>query len=340
MAAVLRPQDVTLPGEIAAWLYAPGGRDGLRRHGARPLGRARPARCPPTPSASPPPGSPCCCSTTAASAPAAASRASCWTSSASSTTGAPRSPTRAGWTVSSASGCSAPRSAAATRSSSPRASPAIAAVVAQCPMTDGLLAALMTPKLTAVKLGHVALQDQLGALAGPPPKLIKAAGRPGELAVMSSPDTVPGFESITPPDSAWVNAVAARIGLKIGALPARPPRGEIACPLLICVCEDDSLVSVEGGREGRARRAAGRARPLPDRPLRDLQRRVVRAGGVAPGGVPGAPPQVRLTMSMPRHEAVAERVDVGHAALGQDDAVRGRGRSGARRPRRGRRRPR
>ena len=33
---------------------------------------------------------------------------------------------------------------------------------------------------------------------------------------MSSPDTVPGFEAITPPDSLWVNAVAARFGLKVG----------------------------------------------------------------------------------------------------------------------------
>jgi fermentation-respiration switch protein FrsA (DUF1100 family) len=122
---------------------------------------------------------------------------------------------------------------------------AISAAVAQCPMTDGLLAALMTPPLTAVKLGRAALQDQLGSLAGRRPKLIKAAGHPGELAVMSAPDVMPGFESITPPDSAWVNAVAARIGLKIGLY--RPGRhaAKITCPLLICLAEKDSLVSVK-----------------------------------------------------------------------------------------------
>jgi fermentation-respiration switch protein FrsA (DUF1100 family) len=121
----------------------------------------------------------------------------------------------------------------------------IAAAVAQCPMTDGLLASLMTPPKTALKLGRAALQDQLGSLAGRPPKLIKAAGRPGELAVMSAPDVVPGFESITPPDSAWVNAVAARIGLKVGLY--RPGRhaAKIVCPLLVCLAENDSLVSVK-----------------------------------------------------------------------------------------------
>jgi fermentation-respiration switch protein FrsA (DUF1100 family) len=125
------------------------------------------------------------------------------------------------------------------------ADPTIAAVVAQCPMTDGLRASLKTPPLSAAKLARAALQDQLGSLAGRAPKLIKAAGRPGELAVMTAPDTVPGFESITPPDSNWRNAVAARVGLKLGLY--RPGRraAEITCPLLICVCDQDSLVSAE-----------------------------------------------------------------------------------------------
>ena len=121
----------------------------------------------------------------------------------------------------------------------------LAAVVAQCPMTDGLLASLMTPPKTIAKLARAGLQDQARALAGKPPKLIKAAGYPGELAVMSSPDTMPGFEAITPPDSLWVNAVAARFGLKVGLY--RPGRNaaRIACPLLICLCEKDSLVSTK-----------------------------------------------------------------------------------------------
>jgi dienelactone hydrolase len=123
--------------------------------------------------------------------------------------------------------------------------PAVAAVVAQCPMTDGLKASLMTPKLTAAKLAKVALQDQAGSILGRRPKLIPAVGRPGELALMSAEDAVPGFASITPPGSAWVNAVAARVGLRLGLY--RPGRhaAEITCPLLVCVCDHDSLVDVE-----------------------------------------------------------------------------------------------
>ena len=78
---------------------------------------------------------------------------------------------------------------------------------------------------------------------------------------MSSPDTVPGFGSITPPDSLWVNAVAARIGLRIGLY--RPGRNaaKIACPLLICLCEKDALVSTRRPRRSRTtpRRASSPA---------------------------------------------------------------------------------
>jgi dienelactone hydrolase len=123
--------------------------------------------------------------------------------------------------------------------------PAVAAVVAQCPMTDGLKASLMTPKLTAAKLAKVALQDQVGSYLGRRPKLIPAVGRPGELALMSAPDAVEGFESITAPGSAWVNLVAARVGLRIGLYRPGTHAADIACPLLVCVCDQDSLVDVK-----------------------------------------------------------------------------------------------
>jgi dienelactone hydrolase len=123
--------------------------------------------------------------------------------------------------------------------------PNVDAAVAQCPMTDGLLAAQRMPVKTALKVGKLALQDELGSRLGRKPKYIAAAGKPGDVAIMSAEDTLPGFESLTPPDSQWVNAVAARIGLWVGTY--RPGRhaASITCPILISVCEKDSLVSVE-----------------------------------------------------------------------------------------------
>jgi len=125
------------------------------------------------------------------------------------------------------------------------ASEAVQAAVAQCPMTDGLKASLLAPKATAAKLTKLALQDVGGARFGRAPKLVKAAGRPGEVALMSAPDTLPGFESITPPDSVWVNAISARAGLEILRYRPGTKAKEIACPLLLCLCDHDSLVDVD-----------------------------------------------------------------------------------------------
>jgi len=121
----------------------------------------------------------------------------------------------------------------------------IRAVVAQCPMTDGLKASLRVPPKTTAKLAKAALQDEIGSKLGRKPKLVKAVGKPGELALMSAPDSVPGFASLTPPGSTWVNLVAARLGLKIGLYRPGRKAKDIPCPLLICVCDGDSLVDVE-----------------------------------------------------------------------------------------------
>jgi dienelactone hydrolase len=124
-------------------------------------------------------------------------------------------------------------------------SPAIKAVVAQCPMTDGLKASLKADKRTAPKLAKLALQDRIGARFGRGPKLVKAAGRPGEVALMAAPDTLPGFESITPPDSLWRNAISARAGLAIPLYRPGTRAAEIQCPLLVCICDEDALIDVD-----------------------------------------------------------------------------------------------
>jgi pimeloyl-ACP methyl ester carboxylesterase len=119
--------------------------------------------------------------------------------------------------------------------------PSLGAVVAQCPLTDGPASALLMPKKTAAKLTKIAVQDVLGARLGRRPKLVPAVGKPGELAFLTSPDSEPGFAEMTPPDSTWVNLVAARIGLQ--TMTYRPGRKakQIPCPILLCVCEHDVL---------------------------------------------------------------------------------------------------
>jgi pimeloyl-ACP methyl ester carboxylesterase len=141
--------------------------------------------------------------------------------------------------------------------------PGLAAVIAQCPMADGLLATLKVPPLTSLKLAVAALQDQGRALAGRSPKLVPAVAQPGEVALMSSPDAVSGFASLTEEGSPWRNELAARVGLRIGLY--RPGRNasKIAAPLLVCICDEDALVSNKAAARAAKAAPRGEARHYP-----------------------------------------------------------------------------
>jgi uncharacterized protein len=118
--------------------------------------------------------------------------------------------------------------------------PSIAAVVAQAPFADGLTAVRVTPPLTALRATALGLLDQAAGLSRRDPRLMAAVGPPGSFAVMTKPDAQPGFEAIVPADSRWRNEVAARVMLRIALY--RPVRSaaNVACPLLVCVCEGDT----------------------------------------------------------------------------------------------------
>jgi fermentation-respiration switch protein FrsA (DUF1100 family) len=131
----------------------------------------------------------------------------------------------------------------------------VAAVVGQCPFVDGLVALPLLGLRNVARLTLAGLRDQVGAWLGRCPYTIPAVGDPGDLAAMTTPDARPGFAAMTPPRSSWRNEVAARILLHLAA--QRPVRraSEIACPVLLCLCEGDTLAP------GRAVVKAARAAP-------------------------------------------------------------------------------
>jgi fermentation-respiration switch protein FrsA (DUF1100 family) len=118
---------------------------------------------------------------------------------------------------------------------------AIAAVVSQCPFTDGL-ASLPKLGLRNIVMAIIAgLRDQLGALAGRTPFYVPAVGPPGTFAIMSTPDAMPGFAGITPPETLWENRVAARVGLRVGIYRPGRAAARLTCPVLFCICDRDSV---------------------------------------------------------------------------------------------------
>lgn len=119
--------------------------------------------------------------------------------------------------------------------------PGIAAAVAQCPFTDSIASIRAMNPLTAARVTARAVRDLVGSWLGKPPVMTPTAGKPGEVALMTAPDAYPGYLRLVPPDVELRNEVAARIGVKL--VTYRPGRSakKIACPILFCVCETDSV---------------------------------------------------------------------------------------------------
>jgi fermentation-respiration switch protein FrsA (DUF1100 family) len=121
----------------------------------------------------------------------------------------------------------------------------LAAIIAQCPFTDGLATLRTLNTVDLLRATAAGVRDQLGALLGRAPYYVPAVAEPGELGMMTTPDSKPGFEALVPPETRWENRVAARILLRVATY--RPGRqvARISCPVLACVCDDDSLTPAE-----------------------------------------------------------------------------------------------
>jgi dienelactone hydrolase len=122
---------------------------------------------------------------------------------------------------------------------------AIAAVISQCPFTDGFATAPKLGAVNTVKATAAGLRDQVRALGGRPPHYMPAVGEPGSFAAMTTPESKPGMVALVPDETRWENRVAARIALRIATY--RPGRRApfISCPLLGCVCDEDSLAPAD-----------------------------------------------------------------------------------------------
>ncbi|QLL07815.1 alpha/beta hydrolase [Mycobacterium vicinigordonae] len=142
--------------------------------------------------------------------------------------------------------------------------PGIAAVVAQCPFTDGLASIGAIKPLTAARVTALAARDLLAARRGKPPVLIPTAGMPGETALMTAPDAYPGYLRLVPDGVELRNEVAARIGLKV--MVYRPGRSaaKVRCPILFCVCETDSVAPAKVTLHHAAKAPRGEIKTYPE----------------------------------------------------------------------------
>lgn len=119
--------------------------------------------------------------------------------------------------------------------------PGAAAVVAQCPFTDGIASARTLNPLTLPRITALAVRDLIAGWRGKPPVLVRTAGQPGEVALMATADAYSGYLNLIPAGADIPNGIAAHFALKLPAY--RPGRlaAKVSCPILFCVCRDDSV---------------------------------------------------------------------------------------------------
>jgi dienelactone hydrolase len=141
--------------------------------------------------------------------------------------------------------------------------PGIAAAICVAPVISG-----MRSLLHIGGVGHVArlmgagARDGLRALRRAEPYRIPAAGPPGSLAALNSPDSAPGFAAMTPPGSTWSNALCARVALVPPYSLARKVR-RIPCPTLYCLTEEDDVNPPALGKQAAGRVPKGELRLYP-----------------------------------------------------------------------------
>ncbi|GAC67579.1 alpha/beta hydrolase [Gordonia soli] len=117
----------------------------------------------------------------------------------------------------------------------------VAAVVAQCPFTDGIASTLALGPVSGAKVTARAIADLAGSVFGRAPVTVALAGPPGSAALMSAPDAVPGYLPLVPDELDFANEVAARVGLAVPLhFPGRALR-HVSAPTLVCVCDRDTV---------------------------------------------------------------------------------------------------
>ncbi|CAM4265658.1 alpha/beta fold hydrolase [Nocardia ninae] len=117
----------------------------------------------------------------------------------------------------------------------------VAAVVSQCPFTDGLASAPTVGFRPLLAIAARAGLDLAAAALRRPPVTVPLTGEPGRTAFMNAPDAAPGYTGLVPPNFTHPNAAAARLGLTLPLY--RPGRSlrKIEVPVFLGVCLNDTV---------------------------------------------------------------------------------------------------
>jgi pimeloyl-ACP methyl ester carboxylesterase len=139
----------------------------------------------------------------------------------------------------------------------------VAAAIAQAPVADGQAATRNAARhqtlRSLLRFMDLAVADAIGSVVHRPPILIPLAGKPGEVAMLTTPDALDGeraFRASTRYPE-WSQRVAARSALRVGFYrPGRHAR-RIRVPLLVVVSDQDQSALPKPALRAVSRAASG-----------------------------------------------------------------------------------
>ena len=121
----------------------------------------------------------------------------------------------------------------------------VAAVVSQCPFTDGLAATRAASPRSLARALVPALRDEIARLRRRPPVRVPLVGAHGSAALMTSPDSEVGYRALIPPGAPFENGVSARFLNRVGLYrPGRSAR-KVTAPILFCICDTDAVAPAQ-----------------------------------------------------------------------------------------------
>lgn len=141
--------------------------------------------------------------------------------------------------------------------------PRIGAAICVAPVVSGLRSLHhMGGARHVLRLAAAGVRDGGRAVRGAEPHRVPASGPPGSPALLNSPGSQPGLESVTPAGSSWRNQLCARAAL---APPYRLQRKarRIPCPILYCIAEEDDVNPPARGRRAAEAAPQGELRLYP-----------------------------------------------------------------------------
>jgi pimeloyl-ACP methyl ester carboxylesterase len=135
----------------------------------------------------------------------------------------------------------------------------VAAAISQVPLMDGVAGLVNLLRYAGVaqlaRLTLAGLRDVAAAVRGREPVTVAVVGAPGSLAMMTAPDSEPGYRAIAGPS--WRNEVAARIALSAGSYRPGLQADRLPCPILVQIADRDSVAPVKAAQDA-VWRATGR----------------------------------------------------------------------------------